>query len=267
MLFTNRGMSEPMGYKGTAKSVVSSGFGTPMADPDLKEIWNLKGIMPEGMKLVTSPSIVVAINDKGYLVPADGTLAPYGIIGHALRSAEHLKPLLTGNGVEQAVNSVNSMDDLQGITPTVFQFEALFERGYSYKKDGTSKKLFEFKPGCSIRPITTAEINTAITDDTLPIVFAGETKTNCPKTKAYYAGMPVVFDDATDKVTQRVGRATSIIPGGHYNNIYYTNQSCFDFNLQGKDTAGLSRNVWNSFETSFKDDNYIKTIVEFYVAM
>lgn len=266
MLFTNRGLSEPMGYKGTAKSVVSSGFGTPLADPDLKTVLELKGIMPEGMDLVSSPSIAVAINDKGYLVPADGTLAPYGVIGHCLRSTAHLKALLTGNGTEQAINSVNSMDDLQGITPTVFQFEALFERGYAYKKDGASKKLFEFKPGCSVRPITTAEITTCLTDGTLPYLF-GETAANADKTKAWYAGMPVVFDDATDKITQRVGRATSIIPGEQYNNLYYTNQSCFDFNLQGKDTAGTSRNVWLSIGEKSNDANYIKTIVEFYVAM
>lgn len=266
MLFTNRALSEPIGYKGTAKSVVSSGLGTPLADPDLIEVFKIKGVAPEGMSLVSSPSIVVSINDKGYLVPSDGTLAPYGVIGHCLRSTAHLKTLLTGNGEEQAINSVNSMDDLQGITPTVFQFEALFERGYSYKSDGPSKALFEFKPGCSIRAITAAEITKCITDDTLPPLF-GEPKTACPKTKAYYAGMPVVFDDTKDKITQRVGRATSVIPGEFYNNIYYTNQSCFDFVLQGKDTAGVSRNVWNSIGSTFEDAGYVKTIVEFYVAM
>ena len=32
-MFTNRALSEPIGYKGTAKSVITSGLGTPMADP------------------------------------------------------------------------------------------------------------------------------------------------------------------------------------------------------------------------------------------
>lgn len=271
MLMSNRKLSEPIGYKGTAQSVVTAGLGTPMASPELKEVFHLGGVMPEGLKLVTSPSIVVAIDEKGFLVPADGKLLPYGVIGQALRSTEHLRDnFKTSTGDiqnnEGCISSVNGMDDLHGITPTVFQYEALFERGYSYKKDGASKSLFEFKPGQLFRPIAKTELDTAVTDGTLPLLFGETSTSDCPKTKGYYAGMPVVFGD-TDKAVQRCGRIASVLPGNQYDNMIYTNNKCFDYNLQGKDTAGLGRNVWNSFETTYKNDNYIKTIVEFYVAM
>ena len=265
-MFTNRALSEPIGYKGTAKSVITSGLGTPMADPSLKEVFYIKGVMPEGINLVTSPSIAGAMNDKGFLVPADGTLAPYGVIGACLRSTEHLKQYFNGGkNAEGAVSTANNMDDLHGITPTVYQAEALFERGYAYKNDGATKSLFEFKPGQLLRPITATEIATSIGDDTLPVLF-GETKTDCPKTKAYYAGMPVVFTK-TDDPTQIIGRVSSILPGNFYDNMIYTNGSCFDFEIAGKNTAGLSRNVYNSFEIVYKNSNYEKKIVEFYVTM
>jgi len=49
--------------------------------------------------------------------------------------------------------------------------------------------------------------------------------------------------------------------------MIYTNGSCFDFEIAGKSTAGLSRNVYNSFESVYKNSNYEKKIVEFYVTM
>ena len=266
-MISNRGLREPIGYKGIVRDVLTSGLGTPMASPELKAVLEFKGVLPKGLKLVTSPSIVVSINDKGFLVPCDGTLEPYGVIGIGLRSTEHLKENFgsTGQNAEDAISSANNMDDLHGITPTVYQHGALFERGYSYKKDGATKELFEFKPGQLVRAITTAEIATCLGDGTLPYLF-GESSGNDVRTKAYYAGMPVVFKD-TDKVVQKVGRIGSVLPGNYYDNMIYTNGSCFDFEITGKNTAGVGINVWNSLESTYKDNQYVKTIVEFYVTM
>ena len=78
--------------------------------------------------------------------------------------------------------------------------------------------------------------------------------------------MPVVFAK-TDDTTQKIGRVSSILPGNFSDNMIYTNGSCFDFEIAGKNTAGLGRNVYNSFESVYKDSNYEKKIVEFYVTM
>lgn len=272
---------EPLGYRGTAKEVVSAGDGVPYANPFLPVIMTLQ-FLPEGLGLVTSPSIAVGIDKKGYLAPAGGEIKPIGIIGKCLRSTAPLwaemwdgeEELTADNlpefsSVPSLTNGVlTGMDDLHGLIPTVYQHGALFERGYAWKKEGTSKALFEFTVGSKLRPITSEEIETCITDDTLPPLF-GEKKTSCPKTKAYYAGMLVNFDPAkdTDKIDMICARVGGFRNPAQYDNAVYNDGFIFDYDMQGPGTNGQSRNVWNSISTVYGNAEYVTKIVDFYVTM
>ena len=265
----------PQGYKGTAISVISPGEGARMANPSLPVIFSL-GFAPEGMDLVSSPATIVGLDDKGFTSPCDGKILPFGVVGECLRGTHSLFPEVTNAGSVKPYAGVPSLmhgkltgfeDGIQTITPTIYQAEALFERGYSYKTSGASAKLFKFAVGCMIRPITKEEIETAIGDDTLPVVVKGESKTNCPRTKAWYAGMPVVFDPETDSIVQKVGRVASLINPARYNNGIHNDGWCFDYDLQGPGTAGNSRNVWMSIGSTFEDAEYTKSIIEFWVTM
>lgn len=270
---------EPIGYRGTAKEVVSAGDGVPYANPLLQPIWTLQ-FLPEGLDLVTSPAIAVGIDDKGYLVPAGGEIKPMGIISKCLRSTAPLFKAKMKEGetitednlppfssIPSLTNgALTGMDDLHGLIPTVFQHGHLFTRGYAWKKDGASKALFEFKVGSKLRPITQEEIETAIGDDTIPVLF-GEKKENCPKTKAYYAGMLVNFDSAKDPVDMICARLGGFRNPAQYDNDVYNDGFIFDYDMQGPSTNGQSRHVWNSISTVYDNKEYIKTIADFYVTM
>lgn len=272
---------EPLGYRGTAKEVVSAGDGVPYANPLLPVIMTLQ-YLPEGLGLVTSPSIAVGLDKKGYLVPAGGEVKPMGIIGKCLRSTAPLwaemwdgeEELTDDNlpefcSVPSLTNGVlTGMDDLHGLIPTVYQHGALFERGYAWKKEGASKALFEFTVGSKLRPITKEEIETAVGDDTLPPLF-GEKKENCPKTKAYYAGMLVNFNAATDsdKIDMICARVGGFRNPAQYDNAVYNDGFIFDYDMQGPGTNGQSRNVWNSISTVYGNAEYVTKIVDFYVTM
>lgn len=259
-MFYKAGLKEINAYKGFAGEVLTSGSGTPMANPKLIEVMNVGGVAPEGLSIVSGAGVAVGIDTDGYLSPCDGTIVPYGIIGLPLRSTKHL------SGQKDTYNSANGMDDLHGLTPTVYQHNALFQKGYSYKKDGATKALFEFKVGDLLRPITETEISTAIGDDTLPVLF-GESKTTCPKTKAYYAGTLVKFNGASDAHEMKCARISNIVAGNAFNHIPYISNNCFDYDIQGRNTKGTSRNVWTSIGEKFEDANYISKIVEYYVTM
>lgn len=272
---------EPLAYRGTAKEVVSAGDGVPYANPLLDPIMTLQ-YLPEGLDLVTSPGIAVGIDAKGYLAPAGGDILPMGIISRPLRSTAPLFKAMLKDGetitsenlpefcsVPSLTNgALTGMDDLHGLTPTVYQHGALFERGYAWKTAGGSKDLFAFKVGSKLRPITSEEINTAVGDDTLPVLF-GETKTTCPKTKAYYAGMLVVFNPAKDqaKIDTICARIGGFRSPAQYDNDIYNDGFIFDYDMQGVSTNGQSRNVWNSISTVYTNKEYTKLIVDFYVTM
>lgn len=270
---------EPTAYRGTAKEIVSAGDGVPYANPLLPEVIKLTGFAPEGLVLVTSPGIAVGIDKKGYLAPAGGEIIPIGITSYALRSTKPLfdymyegKTFNDGDLPEFTVipsttnGSITGMDDLQGLIPQVYQHGALFERGYAWKNTGASKALFDFKPGCLLRPISADEINTAITNDTLPILF-GETKSACPKTKGYYAGMLVRYDSTKDKPEMVCARLGGIRKPAQYDNIVYTNGFSYGMDLQGMSTHGQSRNVWYSISTVYGNKEYTTIIADFYVTM
>ena len=265
----------PQGYKGTAISVISPGDGARMANPMLPVVFSL-GYAPEGMDLVSSPSIIVGLDKKGYTVPCDGSMAPFGVMDECLRGTKSLFPEVTQErevpeyaGVPSLMHGkVTGLEEgIATITPRIFQAQALLERGYSYKTDGASAKLFKFTVGSMIRAITKEELDTAITDDTLPILVKGETKENCPRTKGWYAGMPVVFDPENDPIVQKVGRVASLINPARYNNGIHNDGWCFDYDLQGPGTKGNSRNVWMSVGSTFDNEDYTKTIIEFWVTM
>ena len=270
---------EPIAYRGSAHSVVSAGNGVPYANPFLPTIMTLQ-YLPEGLDLVTSPGIAVGIDKKGYLAPAGGDIVPMGIIGICLRSTAPLwrqmwdgEEELTADNVPEFCSipsltngALTGMDDLNGLIPNVYQHGALFERGYAWKKDGDSKDLFDFKVGSKLRPITKEEIETAVTDETLPALF-GEKKTSCPRTKAYYAGMLVKFDSEKDKLEMACARLGGFRHPSQYDNPIYNDGFIFDYDMQGPSTAGQSRNVWNSIEAVYNDEKYEKVIVDFYVTM
>ena len=272
---------EPLGYRGTAKEVVSAGDGVPYANPLLQPIFTLQ-FLPEGLELVTSPSIAVGIDDKGYLVPAGGDVKPMGLISRCLRSTAPLFRAMLKEGetidehnlpefcsVPSLTNGVlTGMDDLHGLIPTVYQHGHMFQRGYAWKKDGDSKALFEFKVGSKLRPITKEEIDTAVGDDTLPVLF-GEEKGTCPRTKAYYAGMLVNFDPKKDqdKIDMICARLAGFLNPAQFDNPVYNDGFIYDYDMQGPETSGQSRNVWNSIGGVYKDPEYKKIIVDFYPTM
>lgn len=265
----------PQGYKGTAKSVITPGAGTRMANPLLPVVFSL-GFAPEGLDLVSSPAIIVGLDKKGYTVPCDGSMAPFGIMDECLRGTKSLFPEVTNDGDLPAYAGVPSLmhgkltgfeEGIKTINPTIYQAEALFERGYSYKTEGTSAKLFKFEVGCMVRAITKEELEAAIADETLPVLVKGETKENCPRTKGWYAGMPVVFDPEKDPIVQKVGRIASVTNPAIYNNGIHNDGWCFDYDMQGPSTKGNSRNVWMSIGSTFEDKAYTKAIIEFWVTM
>lgn len=270
---------EPNGYRGLAKEVTSAGDGVPYANPFLDVIFTLQ-FLPEGLDLVTSPSIAVGVDEKGYLVPAGGDVKPMGLISKCLRSTAplfkaQLKPgeTLTKDNLPDFCSipsltngALTGMDDLHGLIPTVFQHGHLLSRGYAWKKDGASKALFEFKVGSKLRPITPEELETAIADDTLPVLF-GETKDACVKTKAYYAGMLVNFDTTKDPVDMICARLAGFRSPAQYDNDVYADGFIFDYDMQGPGTKGQSRNVWNSIEVVYGNKDYATIIADFYPTM
>lgn len=275
---TNTGMivghskKESIAFRGTAEFVLSA---MPYANPRLQEIFRIN-LAPNGLSLVTSAGAIMSVDNKGYLVPCDGALEPVGICSYSLRgtapmfTAEELKSQEALPEFSQIPSltkgQLTGLDTLDTLQPTVYFRGVLFERGYAYKKDGVSKALFEFKVSTPIRSITTAEINTCITDETLPVLF-GETKEDCAKTKAYYAGMPVVFDNERDKVSQKVGRAGIQRSPWTYNNEVYTNGTYFDMEMQGTSTKGQSYHVWDAIGETYDNNDYAKTILEYYVSL
>ncbi|MGL5315222.1 MAG: hypothetical protein ACRCX2_19735 [Paraclostridium sp.] len=256
-------------FRGTVHEVMTSGYGTPHADPKLPVIF-VEGYAPEGLPVVSNVGIAVGINENGFLVPCDGTMNPYGITAQALLGSASFAGDKGVLSPSQLNGQITGTDALQQITPDVYQAHTLFDSGVAYKKDGASKALFEYKVSDLLRPITTAEIETAIGDDTLPVLthlFPEETKAACPKTKAMYAGTMVKFDHATDNPAQKCARAAQTRDCGSYRNFAYTGQWQFDYNLQGASTEGQARHVFDMIGSVINNPAYAVRIQEYYVVM
>ena len=260
----------PSGYRGEAfKTVTAGNQSAPYADPSLTVI-KTEGFAPNGLDVVSDVSIAVGINEKGFLQPCDGKIKPFGIIADCLLGTACLfeeepdgyssVPTLT-NGV------LTGTESLHQLIPTVYINSILFEAGIAYKTEGASADLFKIGIGDLLRPIKTEEIETAIGDDTLPVLFKGENKSNCPKTKAMYAGKLVKFDPAKDDVTQKCGRAMGFRNPANYDNVFYRGHWAWDYDLQGPSTAGNSRAVWNLIGPVYKNKEYSTTIMDFIVSL
>lgn len=267
-------------YRGTANEVISSGNGTPCADPRLMVIMQ-EGFAPEGLDVVTNVGIAVGINDKGFLVPCDGVVTPYGIIAHALLGTACMYDDAEPGNFEifptQLNGAITMGETLHQLTPTIYQAHTLFDHGVAYKKTGASKALFEYQTGDLLRPIAKEEIEAAIADDTLPVLtklFKGETKAKCPKTKAYYAGMLVKFGatitetpEGANEPKMKCARAARFRNPNSYRNYAYQGHWQFDYDLQPKSTEGNARHIFDMIADVLDNAEYEIKITEYYVTM
>lgn len=263
--------------RGSAETSMTSGNGTPYADPRLPIIF-VEGFAPNGLDVVSNVGIAVGINDKGFLVPCDGTMAPYGIIAHALLGTacmyEGVEPGNFESVPTLTQGHLTMTETLHQLTPTVYQKNMLFDHGLSFKKDGTSKDLFDYKTGDILRPITKEEIEAAIKDETLPVLkhlFLTETKDNCPKTKAMYAGMLVKFGgkitetpEGANDFKMACARAGQFRDCDSYRNEFYKNNWQWDYDLQGNSTEGNARHVFDMVGSTIDNTAYETKIVEYY---
>lgn len=266
--------------RGSVEKSMTSGFGTPCADPRLPIVM-VEGYAPDGLDVVSNVGIAVGINDKGFLQPCDGTVVPYGIIAHALLGTACMwEDAVPGNFEifpTQTNGAITGTEALHQLTPTVYQATILFDRGLAYKKTGVSKAIFEYGIGDILRPIAKAEIDAAIADDTLPVLaklFKGETKANCPKTKAYYAGTLVKFGatitetpEGANDPKMACARAAQFRNPNSYRNYAYKGHWQFDYDLQGKSTEGNARHIFDMIADVIDNAEYEVKISEFYVNM
>lgn len=266
----------PNGFRGDAIQICSPGNGIPCADPELTVLWS-EGFAPEGLDIVSGTSIAVAVNDKGYLQPADENHKPIGMIGTPLLGTkcifndinEEDKPDSYAGIGSPTGGVANYAETMSQLTPTVWQRGAMFQMGIAYKTAGDTKSIFEIKSGDALRVIKSTEITTSIEDGTLPILFAGEKNISgqYPKTKAMYAGRLVKWDSATDKADEIVGRAMAHRHPGQYDNYAYNGAFAFGYDLQGPATKGLSRDVFNYIGTSLGKKEFTTTILDFCVTL
>lgn len=258
------------GYRGDALRVLTAGNqSAPYADPSLTVI-SQEWFAPDMLDVVSSVSIAVGINERGFLQPCDGKIKPYGVIAHSLLgTACMFEEDPTGySSIPTLTNgALTGTESLHHLIPTVYQNCTLFETGIAFKTDGASADLFNIQSGDLLRPITKEEIETAITDETLPILFKGETTANCPRTKASYAGKLVKFDSTKDDHSYKVGRAMAFRDPAQYDNIFYKGAFAFDYDLQGPSTQGNARGVWNLIGPVYGKAGYTTTIMDFYVSI
>ncbi len=258
------------GYRGKAFEILTAGNqSAPYADPALTVI-SQEGFAPNGLDVVSSVSIAVGINSRGFLQPCDGKIKPYGVIAHSLLGTACIfeeDPTEYSSIPTLTNGALTGTESLHQLIPTVYQNCTLFEAGIAFKTDGASADLFKIEIGDLLRPITKEEIDAAIADETLPILFKNETTSNCPKTKAVYAGKLVKFDSTKDDYAYKVGRAMAFRDPAQYDNIFYKGAFVFDYDLQGPSTAGNSRGVWNLIGPVYGKEGYTTTIMDFYVAI
>lgn len=300
----------PNAYRGSNNMILTSGNGTPPADPSLTVIYT-EGFAPEGLGFVSGYGIAVGVNSKGYLQPCDGTVIPYGIAAVPLMTSAafadangtSLVPTLT-NG------ALNQVDDLHQMTPTIFTNNALFQTGLSYNIAATVingvtytldttkmtlasvKALLEFKIGDNLRPATAEEVSFLVDAKALLPVYVpsvnGQAQvllTDAAKLKAYYAGMMVKLN-TTSAVAGNVLTATpndftkvdhnmkcakvaALLNPAQFDNYIYNGQYAFDYDVQGSNTKGLNREVWNILgpKLSNTETNTVNKILQYYVTL
>ncbi|MGL6100450.1 MAG: hypothetical protein ACRC0G_12595 [Fusobacteriaceae bacterium] len=256
-------------FRGTVNEVMTSGYGTPHADPALQVIFT-EGYAPEGLPVVSNVGIAVGINEKGFLVPCDGVVAPYGIVAHALLGTESFAGADGTLSPSQTNGVLTGTDSLHQLTPTVYQAHTLFDVGVAFKTAGASAALFDYKAGDLLRPISKTELDAAIADGTLPVLtnlFPNETVASCAKTKAMYAGTMVKFNFATDDPKMKCARAAQTRNPGSYRNALYKTNWQFDYDLQGTSTEGQARHVFDMIGSVIDDAAFTVRIQEFYVVM
>lgn len=256
-------------FRGTVHEVMTSGYGTPHADPALEVIFQ-EGYAPEGLPVVSNVGVAVGINEKGFLVPCDGIIAPYGIIAHALLGTASFAGEEGTLSPSQTNGQLTGTDSLHQLTPTVYQAHTLFDAGVAYKKGTENAKLFNYVTGSLLRPIKTEEIDACIADGTLPVLthlFPKETIASCPKTKAMYAGTMVKFDHTIDDPMQKCARAAQSRNPGSYRNFMYKGNWQFDYDLQGTTTEGQARHVFDMIGSVIDNAAYAVRIQEYYVVM
>lgn len=262
----------PNGFRGDAIQICSPGNGMPCADPSLTVLWT-EGFAPEGLDIVSGTSIAVGINAKGYLQPANETVKAIGVTGFPLFGTKcFFTDAKEGDysGIGSPSNgALNYAETMSQITPIVYQRGTMFQMGIAYKKAGSSKALFELNPGDALRVIKTTEINTAVEDGTLPILFAGEEASSgkYPKTAAMYAGRLVKWNSDSDKADEIVARAMAHRNPTQYNNYAYAGGFAYGHDIQGPATKGQSRDVFNYIGTTIDKADYINTILDFCVTL
>lgn len=262
----------PNGFRGDAIQVASPGNGIPCADPKLTVLYSQQ-IPGAVLDIVSGTAIAVGVNENGYLEPASEKIAPIGIIDTPLLGTAQFatdKPMdekYSGIGCATS-GAPNYGLTLDQITPRVYQRNVMFQMGIAYKTDGETKALFEIKSGDCLRVIKTEEIEASIKDETLPILFAGETASgDHKKTAAMYAGRLVKWDAEKDKAHEIAGRAMMHRNPVQYDNYVYEGDWAYGMDIQGPATKGLSRDVFNMIGTVLNKKEYTKTILDFCVTL
>lgn len=261
----------PSGFRGDAIQVSSPGNGIPCANPKLKPLYTQQVHGNKVVDIVTGTSIAIGVDEEGFTVPANEKVKPIGVadiplIGTAPFFTEVKPGVYAGVGAPNK-GYANYGVTLEQVTPRLYQGNALFQMGISYKKDGASKALFEIAPGDCLRAIKSTEIETAITDGTLPILFQGETVGDHTKTAGIYAGRLVKWDSASDKADEIIARAMLHRDPKAYDTYFYEGDWGFGYEVQGPGTRGQARDIFNYIGTTFDDDDYIKTILDLRVQL
>lgn len=260
----------PNGFAGDAFQIASPGHGIPCADPKLPVLWT-EGFAPEGLDIVSGTSIAVGINDKNFLEPASETVKPIGFVAQPLLGTKCVfKDYTKGKAGYSGIGSpsegaLNYAETMAQLTPVVYQQLVLLKMGMAYKKEGTTKEIFEIKPGDALRVIKSTEITTSVEDGTLPILFAGEKNTSgqYPKTKAMYAGRLVKWNAEKDKADEIVAKALGVMNPKAFDNYAYAGGFAMGADIQGPATRGLSRDIYNYIGTCLDKKDFITSIIEF----
>lgn len=158
------------------------------------------------------------------------------------------------------------------------------------------KKLLDFKIGDVLRAATKKEVDVLVEANALLPVFIPSLTTQAQillvdktKLKAYYAGMMVRFNavsketsgvlTVTDAVktgtgildhNMKVARVAAFIDPDQFDNACYNQQYQFDYDVQGTNTEGLNREVWNIVGPVTKKGNGANTvakILQYYITL
>ena len=254
----------PEAYKGTVQAVASIEKGVPYADPALTVLYKETGFAPYGLDVVSNPGIAVGVNTSGYLAPASEAIEVLGIVSLPLLGTADM--------------NMFNQETYHQVTPTVYQANTLFESAWSYKEAGNYAALFAIKPGDALRPIHSDEITKAIVDGTIPTVDGTSPASVGEVTainKAFYAGMLVKtcsIADGTYEVTakayhnEKCAKALQSFDPMMYNNMAYKPHS-FEYDVQGKETKGQHRGIWNIIKYSYATAGFKNLTIQYMVSL